>query len=379
MLAWFNQELARHVAIETQLRAILGALGEAVIAADSEGHVTFMNRGAMALTGWPEEHALGRPLTDVFQLASSGVLHSRDHGRILIQQRSLPLGMEGADGVVVIFREVAWGERSEGAQERALAVKLARAADRAARLQDLTAACSAAHTPADVAVQGVTRGCAVLGAPRGLLFLLTEDGSALELVQYKDFPLESLDTFRRFPMSIDVPLTEVARTGEALFFESAESMLARYPLFLTVKRPEDNAVAALPLVVEGRVLGVLGFMFDEPHHFDADEKKFILALARQCANALDRASLYEGAARARAAAEAASHVKDDLLATLSHELRTPLTAILGWAHMLCTKTPDEDTLARGLQSIERNAQTLVQLIDTLLDASRVMPVRTELR
>jgi PAS domain S-box-containing protein len=84
---------------------------------------------------------------------------------------------------------------------------------------------------------------------------------------------------------------------------------------------------------------------------------------------------------ARRDAETANRTKDDFLATLSHELRTPIAAILGWAQVLTTVQRDEATLHRALDSIERNARQQVQLIDDLLDLSRIIAgkVRLDLR
>jgi CheY-like chemotaxis protein/anti-sigma regulatory factor (Ser/Thr protein kinase) len=65
-------------------------------------------------------------------------------------------------------------------------------------------------------------------------------------------------------------------------------------------------------------------------------------------------------------------VKDEFLATLSHELRTPLNAVLGWAHMLRTGALRPDVQERALQSLERNAKAQAQLVDDLLDVSRIM-------
>ncbi|HEX9480064.1 MAG TPA: ATP-binding protein, partial [Methylomirabilota bacterium] len=75
---------------------------------------------------------------------------------------------------------------------------------------------------------------------------------------------------------------------------------------------------------------------------------------------------------ARAQLEEANRSKDEFLATVSHELRTPLNAILGWSHILRGGKPDEATVARGVEVIERNAQTQAQLIEDILDASRVI-------
>jgi signal transduction histidine kinase len=75
---------------------------------------------------------------------------------------------------------------------------------------------------------------------------------------------------------------------------------------------------------------------------------------------------------ARAQAENANRLKDEFLATLSHELRTPLTSILGWAGLLRMGKFDEATCAQALDTIERNARTQAQLIDELLDVSRII-------
>lgn len=85
-----------------------------------------------------------------------------------------------------------------------------------------------------------------------------------------------------------------------------------------------------------------------------------------------RGQLLIRAERARADAEAANRMKDEFLATLSHELRTPLTSLLGWACVLRGPNRDEALLDQGLEAIERNARVQVQLIDDLLDVSRIV-------
>jgi PAS domain S-box-containing protein len=75
---------------------------------------------------------------------------------------------------------------------------------------------------------------------------------------------------------------------------------------------------------------------------------------------------------ARQQAEVANRMKDEFLATLSHELRTPLNSMLGWAKLLRTRKFDEPTTARALETIERNAQSQAQLIEDMLDVSRIV-------
>jgi signal transduction histidine kinase/ActR/RegA family two-component response regulator len=95
----------------------------------------------------------------------------------------------------------------------------------------------------------------------------------------------------------------------------------------------------------------------------------------------ERSRLLEEAVVAREQAEEANRTKDLFLATLSHELRTPLTAVLGWARMLRSTKMDDEIARHGLQVIERNAESQNQLIQDLLDVSRIISgkLRLEVR
>jgi signal transduction histidine kinase/DNA-binding response OmpR family regulator len=86
----------------------------------------------------------------------------------------------------------------------------------------------------------------------------------------------------------------------------------------------------------------------------------------------ERAQLLVREQAAREEAEQANRTKDEFLATLSHELRTPLTAILGWSHLVRTGSLDKSQLNRAVETIERNARSQSQLIDDLLDVSRII-------
>ena len=86
----------------------------------------------------------------------------------------------------------------------------------------------------------------------------------------------------------------------------------------------------------------------------------------------ERVLLLKREQSARLEAERANRLKDEFLATLSHELRTPLNAIMGWAHVLTQTSHDRDTVQRAANVIRQNASSQAQLIDDILDVSRIV-------
>ncbi len=143
---------------------------------------------------------------------------------------------------------------------------------------------------------------------------------------------------------------------------------------------------AVPVISRsGEVIGGLFFGHPEPGMFTERTERLIVGVAAQSAVAIDNARLYEAAQKsaeerkqlldnersARAEAVRMSEMKDEFLATLSHELRTPLSSILGWAQVLRHGVRDPGDLHKGLDTIERNARIQSQLIEDLLDMSRI--------
>jgi GAF domain-containing protein len=144
---------------------------------------------------------------------------------------------------------------------------------------------------------------------------------------------------------------------------------------------------AVPVISRsGEVMGGLFFGHEKEGVFTARAERIVVGLASQAAIAMDNARLFQSVQRERQSAEAArrqaeeaqrlaedaSRTKDEFLAVVSHELRTPLNAIVGWSNMLNNESLDEETTAHALQIIERNARAQTQLIDDLLDVSRIM-------
>jgi PAS domain S-box-containing protein len=114
---------------------------------------------------------------------------------------------------------------------------------------------------------------------------------------------------------------------------------------------------------DGRAQHILGVMLDVTTRKRAEEERSQLLVRER---------------EARAEAETANRAKDEFLATMSHELRTPLTAVLGWTRMLRSGALDPATMARALETIERNAQAQAQLVEDILDVSRIITGKLQL-
>jgi PAS domain S-box-containing protein len=234
-------------------------------------------------------------------------------------------------------------------------------------------------------VQAVTDAATELtGARFGSFFynVLNEEGASYMLYTLSGVPREA---FAHFPMPRATDLFGPTFRGEGVVRIADVKKDPRYgnnsPYY---GMPEGHlpvtSYLAVPVVSRsGEVLGGLFFGHTEAGMFTERHERIVNGLAAQAAIAMDNARLYESAQRARAEAERlyreaqeSSRLKDEFLATVSHELRTPLTAILGWAHMLRTGQYNGDSARRAFETIERNARAQSQLIDDLLDVSRII-------
>ena len=146
---------------------------------------------------------------------------------------------------------------------------------------------------------------------------------------------------------------------------------------LRALRPQ--AMLLVPLVARGRTLGSMTWLRlagQEP--YTPEDLGLAEDVAARAALAIDGARLYRQAERARIEAEAANQAKDEFLAVLSHELRTPLTSMLGWLRLLRSGQLGAERVTQALEVVERNTRTQAQLINDLLDVSRIITGKLQL-
>jgi PAS domain S-box-containing protein len=174
------------------------------------------------------------------------------------------------------------------------------------------------------------------------------------------------------------PGAQAIRGGTSILFpevtEETLTSTARDTAHLALmRRLQPRSALAVPLVSRSRIVGAITLVRSTPgwRYAEADVA-MAEDLARRAAQAVDNANLYSEVDEARAQAEAANRTKDVFLAVLSHELRTPMNAVYGWARMLQMGQIDEATMPRAFEAIVRNSHVQLQLIDDLLDMSRIM-------
>ena len=233
----------------------------------------------------------------------------------------------------------------------------------------------------------VTESCRMFHTPAAILQRLGPLPKSVRRVAVSEEAASEADAHLGLAEGMEIVGLE---TGKPTPFTTADLLAdPRIPsepgLRLLVERALFRAVLWVPLVLDHVVVGRLGLLDHPGRIFTKEEARFALRVAQQAALALENAGLHEEASRLGAATEAAraeavtaTRLKDVFLATLSHELRNPLMAILGWARMLQVEPWDKRKAERGLQAIERNARLQSQLVDDLLDVSRIIAGKTEL-
>ena len=228
-----------------------------------------------------------------------------------------------------------------------------RSAEQVGRLQAVTAALSGALSPAEVADVLVEQGAVAVGADGGFVRLLTSDGQRLELVAAVGISERFVRSYGMLPRAESLPSADVFRSGTARYFDSAAAVAAASPEFAREHEATGHAaIAFVPLRLQDRAVGVMALSFAEPRTFDDDDRQLLSALADQCAQALERARLYEAEREARAAAEQA----------IEHTRRLQVLA----AELAETLTPEQVAqvvVTQGIASIGADAGALQLLSD----------------
>lgn len=332
---------------------MLLSIADGVIATDQEGTVTFLNPAAEELTGWPADEVVGRRLAEVFRifgpdgelespaarvlreghaivLEGQPLLDRKDGRRIPIADSAAPLQLDdgAVGGVVIVFRD-------------------ASATLREAQRQSLLA-----RTAAEIGCCFELR--STLERVAGLIVAEIAENCVIEIVDRVGNMQRAARARRQTagePELVRMGVTDVGGSG-------AEFRIAL--------RSAGDIVGELVASVPA----------SDRTQYDLD-RRTLEAVAERVSSGIENARLYDEARELRLEAEAANRAKDEFLAMLGHELRNPLAPIVTALDLIRRRgAPQFD---RELDVIHRQLRHVVQLVDDLLDVSRIVHGRVHLQ
>jgi len=235
-------------------------------------------------------------------------------------------------------------------------------------LQNLSLKLSATLTLEETLDAIVEAAMVICRADRAAISYINESG---ELRLLKQRGLSEEYVRERQLTRLDPTLSGMMTTRLPLIIEDVDEFANTSPNYPVWKKEGIASIVTLPLVSEGNVFGVIGAGSLSVRRYSKTETDAMAILATQAGAAVINARLLDQLREANKA-------KDEFFSTLSHELRTPLTPILGWTHLLKPFAGHDPVLAQGIDTIERNAKQLSELIKDLLDLTRIISNKIEL-
>lgn len=253
-----------------------------------------------------------------------------------------------------------------------------------AYLQEITGALAAVSTERQVIEIVLTPAVKALGAVAGIVLLVDHTDQQIKIAGSQGYEDGARTVWQEGSVDDHVLIADILRMKQAMYFEHAGALRTTYPdLESRTGALAAVANAALPMFLDERPFGVIVLDFTEPHHFTADERRFLTILSGQCAIALGRvdatvtleARVEERTQQLETANKELQASNDELEAFIysaSHDLRTPVRHVMSFAELAqkaLEKTPNEN-VHRYLEVVKQGAQRINALIDGMLVLSR---------
>ncbi len=350
----FTEVITERVQAEEALQAankritkILESITEAFVAFDREWRYTYVNQEAARLLQKPTEELLGKQIwNDVYPELIGSTFYQEAHRAIAEQ---VPIELEefsevlhcwleiraypSTEGLAVYFRDVTERKRAQSALQQS-----------EAKFRRL--------------FESNLVGVAFWNAEG---FITDANDAYLRIVGYSRQEFDVLGKIKWHPLTPPEYNDVDNRALEEAFATGVSSIYEKE--YVRRDGTRVQVVLGIALMDDSQVNGVAFVL-------DISERQAALRERKKAELERDRLLLAEQKARAKA--EAANRMKDEFLAVLSHELRSPLNAMLGWLTLLRTRKFDEAATARALETVERNARAQAQLVEDLLDVSRII-------
>jgi PAS domain S-box-containing protein len=378
------------------LEATLVSIGDAVIATDNQGQVTFMNSVAENLTGVASADACGRPLAQIFRivnettrqpvtnpvdvvlekgivvgLANHTILLRPDGSELPIDDSAAPIKCSQGRvvGVILVFRDVT----KKRADDRAIQDKV-KQLEGVARLGQRTLE---SRRLGEVLTEAATVVVDVLGVDMAGIFQFLPDRDALQLEAGAGWP---------------AGLVGQAKVGNGRQSLAGFTLLSEKPVvvpdvpgerrFTVPPILQDHGVqSAVSVIIHGfgKPLGTFAALSKRSRQFTDDDVQFLQAIAQLVAQAIERDRLLRQLEQRVKELGDADRRKDEFLAMLAHELRNPLAPLSNALDLMQRAGDDPETACWAHEVMERQIQHIVRLVDDLLDVSRITRGKIQLR
>jgi signal transduction histidine kinase/integral membrane sensor domain MASE1/CheY-like chemotaxis protein len=231
--------------------------------------------------------------------------------------------------------------------------------------------------------------CSSLGWEVGAMWVPDAEGKALRCIAFWSAPSSVVDQFesitRELPMEPGVGLPGRVWTNPKPVWIPDVTKDENFPRAPIAIKHGLHAAIAFPIISRHRLLGVMEFFSHQIRQPDQDMLARFGGIGSQIGQFVERRRAEEERERllnleyaARAEAEIANRAKDEFLAVVSHELRTPLNAIVGWSSMLRRGQLTDEKVNQAIEIIDRNAKAQTQLIEDILDVSRIISGKFQL-
>jgi PAS domain S-box-containing protein len=384
----------RQSAIFKERADLLELAHDAIIVRNTDGIILLWSRGAEKFYGWGKEEALGsdyysfletrftEPMADVEARLfrddywEGELINTRSDGRqITVSSRwVLQRDERGAPSVILeISNDFTGRKRAEDSLRKS-----------EERYRSFAVA-SRVFTEASLDLQSIVntaaRSIGELVGDTCIIGLLSDDKQWLNIGGFYHPDPEGLALIREL-LEEKIHRVDEGIIGRVLFSgeplvitklarNEAHSVISqRYHSYL--KKFDVHSLMSVPLRARGRIIGALTVTRLGPDNsYTREDQTFLQDLADLAALAVDNTRLYRQS-------QEVNRLKDEFLATVSHELRTPLTAILGWSRLLRAGKLSAPDFLHAVDIVERNAKTQAQLIDDLLDISRITTGKLQL-
>ena len=287
---------------EERLRTVLASMPVMLTATDSPGNLVAWNKECERVTGFSAEEMIGNP--QYLELIYPDPEYRQHIFDVRRQEgptfRDWELEVTCKDGKkrIVAWSNIAGAFSVPGWASWGVGIDVTRrkrAEERAAGLQDLTAALSEALTPQAIADVIVEKGFSLVGSRIGSISLLEADGETLRILNLHTVPNAVRENFMELARTAPTHVTDAIRTQQPVWIRNLDEYRAKYPEMVErlQSTTHSQAIASLPLLSNGRLIGAIGMSFPQPRRFDDEDREFLQTIASQCAQAMQRALLYE--------------------------------------------------------------------------------------